>query len=101
PRNRSESPEVARSPKHHFSRRAYLLARHQPRLRASLCHQAASRAGRPRSRPRARYNLGLCSIVEFTEAELQKPEADIADTDATYQYRLTQTVLAFTIAAPK
>jgi len=49
----------------------------------------------------ARYNLGLGSIVEFTQAELQKTEADIADTDATYQYRLTQMVLAFTIAAPK
>jgi len=44
-------------------------------------------------------NLGLGSIVEFTQAELQKTEADIAD--ATYQYRLTKMVLAFTIAAPK
>jgi outer membrane protein len=49
----------------------------------------------------ARYNLGLGSIVEFTQAELQKTEADIQDTDAKYQYRLTQIVLAFTIAAPK
>ncbi len=49
----------------------------------------------------ARYNLGLGSIVEFSQAQLQKTEADIADTDARYQYRLTQMVLAFTIAAPK
>ncbi len=49
----------------------------------------------------ARYNLGLGSIVEFTQAELQKTEADIADTDAKYQYRLTQIVLAFSMAAPK
>jgi hypothetical protein len=28
-------------------------------------------------------------------------KADIADTGARYQYRLTQMVLAFTIAAPK
>jgi outer membrane protein len=48
-----------------------------------------------------RYNLGLGSIVEFTQAELGKTEADIADTDAVYQYRLTQIVLAYTIAAPK
>ena len=46
-----------------------------------------------------RYNLGLGSIVEFTQAELGKTEADIADTDAQYQYRLTQIVLAYTIAA--
>jgi outer membrane protein len=49
----------------------------------------------------ARYNLGLGSIVEFTQAVLQKTEADIADTDARYQYRLTQITLAYTIAAPK
>jgi len=49
----------------------------------------------------ARYNLGLGSIVEFTQAELQKTEADIADTDAKYQYRVAQIVLAYTIAAPK
>jgi len=31
----------------------------------------------------------------------KKTEADIADTDAKYQYRLTQIVLAYTISAPK
>jgi outer membrane protein len=49
----------------------------------------------------ARYNLGLGSIVELGQAELQKTEADIADTDAQYQYRLTRLVLAYTIGAPK
>jgi outer membrane protein len=48
-----------------------------------------------------RYNLGLASIVEFSQAELAKTEADIADTNANYQYRLTQIVLAYTIGAPK
>jgi hypothetical protein len=41
------------------------------------------------------------SIVEFTQAELGKAEADIANTDAQYRYRLTEIVLAYTIAAPK
>jgi outer membrane protein len=49
----------------------------------------------------SRYNLGLSSIVEFSQAELQKTEADISDTDARYQYRLTQIVLAYTMGAPK
>jgi len=49
----------------------------------------------------ARYNLGLGSIVELGQAELQKTEADITDTDAQYQYRLTRLVLAYTIGAPK
>ncbi|MGA8073897.1 MAG: TolC family protein [Candidatus Acidiferrales bacterium] len=45
----------------------------------------------------ARYNLGLSSIIEFSQAELDKTEADITDTDARYQYRLSQIVLAFTL----
>jgi len=48
-----------------------------------------------------RYNLGLSSIVEFSQAELGKSEADITDTDARYRYRLTQIVLAHTVGAHK
>jgi len=48
-----------------------------------------------------RYNLGLASIVEFSQAELAKTEADIADTDANYQYHLTQLILAYEISAPR
>jgi len=48
-----------------------------------------------------RYNLGLSSIVEFSQAELGKTEADITDTDARYRYRLTQIVLAYTVGTPK
>lgn len=69
--------------------------------RLSLTRQLRQQADLALDLAQARYNLGLGSIVEFTQAELQKTEADIADTDATYQYRLTQMVLAFTIAAPK
>jgi outer membrane protein len=49
----------------------------------------------------SRYNLGLSSIVEFSQAALQKTAADIEGTDAQYQYRMTQIVLAFTMAGPK
>jgi len=69
--------------------------------RLSVTQQLREQAGLALDLAQARYNLGLGSIVEFTQAELQKTEADIADTDATYQYRLTQMVLAYTIAAPK
>jgi outer membrane protein len=48
-----------------------------------------------------RYNLGLSSIVEFSQAELGKTEADITDTDARYRYRLSQIVLGYTIGAPR
>jgi outer membrane protein len=48
-----------------------------------------------------RYNLGLSSIVEFSQAELGKTEADITDTDARFRYRLSQIVLAYTVGAPR
>jgi outer membrane protein len=45
----------------------------------------------------ARYKLGLGNIVEFSQAELQKTDADIQDTDAHYRYLLSQIVLAYQI----
>jgi outer membrane protein len=69
--------------------------------RLSVTQQLRDQANLSLDLAKARYDLGLGSIVEFTQAELQKTEADIQDTDAKFQYRLTQIVLAFTIAAPK
>jgi len=69
--------------------------------RLSVTRQLREQADLALDLAQARYNLGLGSIVEFTQAELQKTEADIADTDATYQYRMSQMVLAFATAAPK
>ena len=69
--------------------------------RLSVTQQLLEQASLALDLAQARYNLGLGSIVEFTQAELQKTEADIADTDAKYQYRLTQLTVAFMIAAPK
>jgi outer membrane protein len=69
--------------------------------RLSVTQQLREQASLALDLAQARYNLGLGSIVEFSQAQLQKTEADIADTDAKYQYRLTQIVLAYTIASPK
>jgi len=69
--------------------------------RLSVTQQLREQAGLALDLAQSRYNLGLGSIVEFSQAELQKTEADIADTDAKYQYRLTQIVLAYTICSPK
>jgi outer membrane protein len=69
--------------------------------RLSVTQQFREQARLALELAQARYNLGLGSIVEFSQAELGKTEADIADTDAKYQYRLTQIVLAYTISAPK
>jgi outer membrane protein len=69
--------------------------------RLSVTQQLREEAALALDLAQSRYNLGLGSIVEFSQAVLQKTEADIADTDAKYQYRLTQIVLAYTIAAPR
>jgi outer membrane protein len=47
-----------------------------------------------------RYNLGLASIVELSQAQLQQTEAQIQNTAALYQYRISESVLRFQIAAP-
>jgi outer membrane protein len=69
--------------------------------RLAVTRQLREQAALARDLAQTRYNLGLSSIVEYSQAELRKTEADIADTDANYQYRLTQIVLAYTISQPK
>ncbi|MGB8770978.1 MAG: TolC family protein, partial [Candidatus Korobacteraceae bacterium] len=47
-----------------------------------------------------RYNLGLSSIVELSQAQLQQTEAQIQFAASKYQYRIADSVLRFQIAAP-
>jgi outer membrane protein len=47
-----------------------------------------------------RYNLGLSSIVELSQGQLQQTQAQIEYAAAKYQYRIAQSVLRFEIAAP-
>ena len=47
-----------------------------------------------------RYSLGLSSIVELSQAQLQQTEAQIQFASAKYQYHIAQSVLRFQIAAP-
>lgn len=44
-----------------------------------------------------RYNLGLGSIVELSQAQLQQAEAAIGYVNAQYQYRLSLSTLNFEI----
>jgi len=69
--------------------------------RLSVTQQLREQASLALRLGQSRYDLGLGSIVELGQAELQKTEADIADTDAQYQYSLTRLVLDYTIGAPK
>jgi outer membrane protein len=63
--------------------------------RLTVTQQLLEQANLALELAQARYKLGLSSIVEFSQAELQKTEADLQDTDAKYQYRLTQIMLAY------
>jgi len=54
----------------------------------------ASTSKRALGLAQARYTLGLRFIVEFTQAELQKTEADIADIGARCQYCLSRILVA-------
>jgi outer membrane protein len=47
-----------------------------------------------------RYNLGLSSIVELSQAQLQQTQAQIEFAAAKYQYLIAQSVLRFQVAAP-
>jgi outer membrane protein len=43
----------------------------------------------------ARYHLGLSSIVELTQAQLQLTQAEISDAQAGYDYQLSLAVLMY------
>jgi outer membrane protein len=58
---------------------------------AQLLNQANESLGLAQTR----YKLGLSSIVELSQAQLQQTEAEIANTNAQYQYRLTLAALNF------
>ena len=49
----------------------------------------------------ARYKLGSSSIVEFSQAQLSKTEAEIANTSAKYEYAIQRAMLNFEIGAPQ
>jgi outer membrane protein len=63
--------------------------------RLSVTQQFLEQANLALELAQARYKLGLSSIVEFSQAQLQKTDADLQVTDAKYQYRVTQIMLAY------
>ena len=66
----------------------------------SVTQQFVDQANLALDLSQTRYNLGLGSIVELSQAQLQQTEAQIQFAAAKYQYRIAQSVLRFQIAAP-
>lgn len=68
--------------------------------RIDATQQFLNQANLAVSLSQTRYSLGLSSIVELSQAQLQQTEAQIQFAAAQYQYRIAQAVLRFQIAAP-
>ena len=63
--------------------------------RLGVTAQLLNQANQSLALAQTRYKLGLSSIVELSQAQLQQTEAEITNTNAQYQYRLTLAALDF------
>jgi outer membrane protein len=66
--------------------------------RLSVSQQLLQQANLALDLSQTRYKLGLASIVELSQAQLQQTQAQIGSAQDTYQYRLALAVLNFQIA---
>jgi outer membrane protein len=64
-------------------------------VRIGVTAQLLNHANQSLALAQTRYKLGLSSIVELSQAQLQQTEAEISNTNAQYQYRLTLAALKF------
>jgi outer membrane protein len=63
--------------------------------RISVSQQLLNQSNQALDLAQTRYKLGLGSIVELSQAELQQTQAAIGSTQAEYDYRLSLSVLRF------
>jgi outer membrane protein len=63
--------------------------------RLDVTQQLLQQATLARDLAQTRYNLGLSTIVEFTQAELQRTQAEIGNTAAQYEYKLASARLKY------
>jgi outer membrane protein len=63
--------------------------------RLAVTHQLLDQANLALTLAQARYQLGLGSIVELSQAQLQQTQAQITDVGAGYDYRLALAVLQY------
>jgi outer membrane protein len=63
--------------------------------RVNVSQQLLDQANRALDLAQTRYQLGLSSIVELSQAQLQQTQAEIGSAQATYDYRLALSVLKY------
>jgi outer membrane protein len=69
--------------------------------RLDLTNQLLDQAAQSQELAEARYNLGLSSIVELTQAQLNKTRAEIEQASARYDYQARMAALRYQIGALK
>jgi outer membrane protein len=63
--------------------------------RVNVSEQLLAQANTALDLAQTRYKLGLSSIVELSQAQLQQTQAEIANAQAAYEYRLALSVLLY------
>jgi outer membrane protein len=63
--------------------------------RVSVTQQLSAQASLALDLAQTRYRLGLSSIVELSQAQLQQTQAQISNAQAGYDYRLALAVLRY------
>jgi outer membrane protein len=63
--------------------------------RLAVTQQLLQQANLALNLAQSRYNLGLGSIVELSQAQLQQTQAEISNAEAGYDYRLSLAVLTY------
>lgn len=75
------------------------LAANTAYQRVAVTTELLKQANQALGLAQTRYQLGLSSIVELTQAQYQQTDAAIGNTDAQYQYRLSLATLNYQIGA--
>jgi outer membrane protein len=69
--------------------------------RLDLTNQLLAQATQALDLAQSRYNLGLSSIVELSQAQLNKTDAELEQASAKYEYQIEVAALSFQIGAKK
>ena len=69
--------------------------------RLGLTDQLLDQASQALDLAQSRYDLGLSSIVELSQAQLNKTQAELEQASAKYDYQVQTAALSFAIGARK
>lgn len=67
--------------------------------RVGVAQQLLAQASRALDLARSRYDLGLSSIVELSQAQLQQTRAELGEADARYRYKTAAAALQYQLGA--